>query len=61
MVIWIPDDLRTEVEHQNDLGFNINVNNDTMGGDPIHMTRKFLMIEFSFEIEPTKIFKNRYS
>lgn len=61
MVLNVTNDV-TEIvkEHlltQDNLGFNISVNNTTMGGDPIHMARKFLMLEFSFENEPTKIFK----
>ena len=45
------------LEKENNLQFNIHVNNDIMGGDPIYMTKKFLMLEFSPESEPEKIFK----
>lgn len=45
------------LEKEDNLQFNIHVDNTTMGGDPIYMTRKFLMLEFSPETEPDKVFK----
>lgn len=45
------------LEKENYLRFNFNVNNNSMEIDPIHMSKKFLMLEFSPESDPSKIFK----
>lgn len=53
----VTDILKEILLKENNLQFNVHVNNTTMGGDPIYMTRKFLMLEFSPESNPNKIFK----
>jgi hypothetical protein len=44
------------LQKEDNLKFNFNVNNLTMGGDPIPGIKKFLMVEFSYESN----IKNKY-
>lgn len=37
--------------------FYIPVNNDSLGGDPVYMHRKFLFIKFSLDCNPDKIYE----
>jgi len=53
----VTDIVSALLEKEDNMLFNIHIDNNTMGGDPIHMTRKFLMLEFSPENDPDKIFK----
>jgi hypothetical protein len=57
VTIDVTDVVKKLLLKENNLQFNFHVDNDTMGNDPIHMTRKFLMVEFSPENNSNKIFK----
>jgi len=41
--------------------FNIEVNNQSFGGDPVNQNRKFLFIWFSFDFDKNKIYKLCYN
>jgi hypothetical protein len=45
------------LKKENELQFNFNINNDTMGGDPLPGVKKFLMVEFSPENNFNKTYK----
>lgn len=53
----VTDVVRELLKKENNLQFNFNVNNDTMGGDPLPGVKKFLMVEFSPESNLNKIYK----
>jgi len=53
----VTDIVKESLLKEDNLQFNIHIDNNTMGGDPIYMTRKFLMLNFSPENNPSKIFK----
>jgi hypothetical protein len=44
------------LKEENNEEFNININNIILGGDPSYMSRKFLFLEFTSDIEPHKIY-----
>jgi hypothetical protein len=45
------------LEKEKNLKFNISVNNESLGGDPISNNRKFLFIWFSLDVDKDKIYK----
>jgi len=53
----VTDIVKESLLKEDNLQFNIHIDNNTMGGDPIYMTRKFLILNFSPENDPSKIFK----
>jgi len=50
----VTDIIRANLAKNNNLYIDIEVNNDTMQGDPIFMTKKSIFIEYSFDKEPDK-------
>lgn len=52
----VTDIVKVFLEQKDNLCFDFEVNNETMGGDPIYLTRKFLIVEFSPK-EINKIYK----
>jgi hypothetical protein len=53
----VTDIVKELLKIENNLQFNFNINNESMGGDPAFGSRKFLIIEFSPESNLNKKYK----
>jgi hypothetical protein len=53
----VTDIVKELLKIENNLQFNFNINNESMGGDPAFGSRKFLIIEFSPESNLSKKYK----
>lgn len=55
LVVDVTETVRRLLDKYDGLCLKFNVNNETMGGDPIHGNRKCLMIQFAPEGEETRV------
>jgi hypothetical protein len=53
----VTDIVKKLLEMEDNIRFNFNINNESMGGDPAYGLRKFLILEFSPESNLDKIYK----
>ena len=53
----VTDIVKKLLEIEDNIQFNFNINNESMGGDSAHGLRKFLIVEFSPKSDLNKIYK----
>jgi hypothetical protein len=53
----VTDVVKKLLEIEDNIQFNFNINNESMGGDSAHGLRKFLIVEFSPKSDLNKIYK----